>query len=61
MNTQQIVIVLLVIAIVISAINVVVSLGFDVNDYAPAEGGETEAANGAGQVVLTVLPNGGNA
>ena len=61
MNKQQLVVVLLVVAIILSAFNLMVSLGVDFTSVGGA--GSTTIINqgdaGAGQVSFNILPNNG--
>ncbi len=63
MNKQQLVIFLLIIAIVLSAINVVVSLGFDASDLQSLgqNAQQQEPQSDSGNIGIQILPPGGNA
>ncbi|MFH1289870.1 MAG: hypothetical protein ABIH92_00505 [Nanoarchaeota archaeon] len=57
METRKLVVILLVIAIVLSAVNIVISLGFDVEDY--SGGGqyqEQDPQTDSGAMGLEILP-----
>lgn len=62
MERQKLVVVLLVVAIILSALNLIVGLGFSADDFESVggQGAGSGSDNGAGQVKFTILPNGGN-
>lgn len=60
MNKQKLVVVLLVVAIILSALNLIVGLGVNADDFTSVSNQQGQTATQGGQVSFEVLDNGVN-